>query len=177
MEDHSFSNTGPDDIRSHLFKTAVRIVLLFVTIAAVESFLFGAFTVKDNDMFPQIRAGDLAVFFIPESPKRKDTVIYETDDGFRVGRLAAMPGDTVEQTGSGLLKINGIVQTPQEREGIYDETETKRNDIQYPVRLGKDEFFVLGDNRKTAVDSRVLGKIKRSEIKGVVFILIRRQAV
>lgn len=177
MEKDSFRKSGSTAVRSHLLKAIIRIAAFIAVTAAVNMFLFGAFTVPDNGMFPQIHAGDLMVFFIPEKPGRHDTVIYETSDGLRAGRIAASPGDTVDQTDSGLLKINGILQTVQEREGIYCETETRKGNIRYPFRLGEDEFFILGDNRDSAMDSRVLGKVKKSEIKGVVFMLIRRQAV
>ena len=34
------------------------------------------------------------------------------------------------------------------------------------VTLADDEYFILGDNRIVSLDSRVFGKINRSEIKG-----------
>lgn len=37
-----------------------------------------------------------------------------------------------------------------------------------PIRIPKDKFFVLGDNRSHSVDSRYLGLIARSDWKGTV---------
>lgn len=37
--------------------------------------------------------------------------------------------------------------------------------------LGEDEYFVLGDNRGKSTDSRIFGYIKKSEIRGVLFLI------
>ena len=36
----------------------------------------------------------------------------------------------------------------------------------FKVTLGKNEYFVLGDNRENSTDSRVLGPIDKKQIKG-----------
>lgn len=36
------------------------------------------------------------------------------------------------------------------------------------TKLGKDEYFVMGDNRAQSKDSRSYGPIKLSQIKGIV---------
>ena len=40
------------------------------------------------------------------------------------------------------------------------------------LRIKKGEVFVLGDNRKISLDSRVLGPIKMKDIKGHVVIRV-----
>ena len=38
-----------------------------------------------------------------------------------------------------------------------------------PLTLGKDEFFVLGDNRNRSRDSRIIGPVKMEKIIGRVY--------
>ena len=76
-----------------------------------------------------------------------------------------------------MLEINGILQTIQEREGIFYEAEIRTARPDLPVKLEEDEYYVLGDNRSSAADSRTRGIVRSGDIEGVIFILIRRQGV
>ena len=79
-----------------------------------------------------------------------------------VKRLVALPGDTVAISG-GTLYVNGKeVADPEKMASIPRD---------YPLRqLGEDEYFVIGDNRRTSHDSRSddVGPISRSAIMGKV---------
>ena len=77
----------------------------------------------------------------------------------------------------GEITINGIPLPEQERLGIFSDTKAVETGIRYPVSLESGQYFILGDDRDSARDSRVYGAVDRSDVKGVIFILIRRQAV
>ncbi|MBR2547668.1 MAG: signal peptidase I [Eubacterium sp.] len=164
-------------IRRHIISAVIRAAAAAAVLAAVFTFIFGITSVERNDMFPQIYAGDAAVFFRLGSIGKQDAVIYESPEGPAAGRIAACPGDTVDVTGSGIITINGNMQPVQKRLGIFEETKEKNSAVIYPVILGEDEFFVLGDRREDARDSRIYGCIKRKDIRGVIFLLIRRRTV
>ena len=70
------------------------------------------------------------------------------------------------------MKINGYLQ--QEKE-IYAETLPYTEGISFPITVKEGEYFVLGDNRTNAKDSRIYGMVKQEEIKGVVITLLRRR--
>ena len=92
-----------------------------------------------------------------------------------VKRLVALPGDTVQISG-GHLYVNGeYVEDPEFMASVpYD----------YPLRLlGEDEYFVIGDNRRTSHDSRSadVGPISGDMIMGkavsVIFPFGNRRSV
>lgn len=79
-----------------------------------------------------------------------------------VKRLVALPGDTVEIS-SGVLYVNGEAVTNPEKMGSVPRDYALR-------QLGEDEYFVIGDNRRTSHDSRSddVGPISASAIMGKV---------
>ena len=79
-----------------------------------------------------------------------------------IKRMVALPGDTVEITG-GKLFVNG--------EQVPDPELMGSVPGDYPLRqLGEDEYFMIGDNRRTSHDSRAsdVGPISRDMIMGKV---------
>ena len=79
-----------------------------------------------------------------------------------VKRLVALPGDTVEIRDA-VLYVNG--------EAVPDPEFMASKPGNYPLRkLGPDEYFVVGDNRRTSHDSRAndVGPISSSAIMGKV---------
>ena len=164
-------------IRRCLITTGIRAAASAAALAFVFTFLFGIVTVERNDMFPQLHAGDMAVFFRPVSFAKQDAVVYDSPDGSAAGRILACSGDIVDVADSGQITINGNIMPPQKRLGIYEETERLEGGISYPVVLGEDEYFILGDNRTGARDSRVYGCISKDNVRGVIFLLIRRRMV
>jgi signal peptidase I len=92
--------------------------------------------------------------------QRGDLIIFEWDDGTLLKRLIALPGETVEVK-QGHILINGqIYKEPYEVVPPDYEQE--------PLKLGKDEYFVLGDNRNKSADSHAFGPIKGNTIIGRV---------
>lgn len=78
-----------------------------------------------------------------------------------IKRIVAVPGDSVEISG-GALYVNGI----KEDRG-FDKMEDA-GFVKEQIILGRDEYFVLGDNRNYSSDSREYGVINGNMIKGIL---------
>ena len=98
-------------------------------------------------------------------------MVLEKDGEVQVRRILAVAGDEVNLTEDG-LEINGYLQQESE---IYTETLPYTEGITFPVTVGEEEYFVLGDHRTNAKDSRIYGTVKKEEIKGSVITLLRRR--
>ena len=57
---------------------------------------------------------------------------------------------------------------------IFYRTPRYEDGISYPVKLLKNQYFVLCDYREGAKDSRYFGAVDSREIKGKVITVIRR---
>ena len=88
-----------------------------------------------------------------------------------VCRVIACPGDTVEITEERGLTVNGNSLIEM---NIYSVTRPYEGYMEYPVKLGEGEYFVLSDSRNGGVDSRYFGVVKQEEIQGVVITILRR---
>lgn len=170
MTDRKKKNSIKDDV---LF-LVLKIVVFLALIAIMFFFVFGIFRCGDNMMSPAFKDGDLAIYYrLQKEFQPLDVVVIEKDGETQIRRVVAKSGDSVEITEDG-LKINGYLQ--QETE-IYTETLPYTEGIAFPITLGENEYFVLGDNRSNAKDSRIYGAVKKEEIKGTVITLLRHRGV
>lgn len=161
-----------NSIKEDLLFLVLKIFIFAALLAVTFLFLFGICRVGDNMMSPAFKDGDLAVYYrLQKKFMPSDTVVLEKDGETQVRRIIAAAGDEVNLTEDG-LEINGYLQQEQE---IYTETLPYMGGITFPVTVGQDEYFVLGDHRTNAKDSRMYGIVKKEEIKGAVITLLRRR--
>ncbi len=106
-------------------------------------------------------------------PKRYEIIAfpyrYEQDTYF-VKRIIGLPGEKVRIDAQGTIFINE--EALDEPYGL--ETISQPGFACTPRILGKDEYFVLGDNRNDSIDSRdsEVGLVRRQEIIGRAFFRI-----
>ncbi len=101
------------------------------------------------------------------APKRFEIVVFPNQDNpriFYVKRVIGLPGDTIYIPGDGNVYVNGKL---LKEDYVIDGTENGGN-ASVPLTLGKDEYFVMGDNRQNSTDSRAntIGIIHSGEITG-----------
>ena len=101
-------------------------------------------------------------------PNRLDVVVFERE-GQQPGikRIIGLPGETV-QIKNGSIYINGEL---LKRRTVLVRPRSP-GQPEYPVELGEDEYFLLGDNRESSEDSRFsgIGNIKRENLIGRVWL-------
>lgn len=124
-------------------------------------------------MFPAIQDGDLLLAYrLEETYVRDDAVIYETDGKLTTGRIIAREGDNVRMDDSGTLYVNGTAQSGEIMYPTY-----AKDGIEYPFKVPEGTVFILGDYRTQAYDSRDHGPVPLDDIKGKIFILLRRKGI
>ena len=106
-------------------------------------------------------------------PSRYDTIVFPykyEENTFYIKRIIGLPGEIV-QVKDGYTYINGKKLTSD----IYGrEVMDEPGIAEEPIKLGSDEYFVLGDNRNHSQDSRdpYVGVLKRSDLMGRAFVRI-----
>ena len=137
--------------------------------------VFGLTPVRNDDMMPRLSAGDLMLYYrLNQTWHTQDVVVVKKDGVTYTARIVARGGDTVEITDDAQLKVNDSIVLEND---IYYSTPRYDDNVQYPVTLAEDEFFVLCDYREGAKDSRYFGPVSRSEVKGKVITVLRRSGL
>lgn len=84
-----------------------------------------------------------------------------------IKRVVGVPGDEIDIR-DGEVFVNGKVE-----EGYSFKGKTfGESSLKYPLEVPDGKVFVLGDNREYSLDSRALGLIDYSQLKGKVFLRI-----
>jgi len=119
-----------------------------------------------NSMEPTIMEGQVCTVstqdYVTGNPKRGEVVLFVIDDNSFMLRVIGLPGETITFE-DGVVYIDGmIVNEPYLPEGALTESDTKEFNIL------EDFYFLMGDNRMQASDSRDIGSIPRDAIESKV---------
>lgn len=153
--------------RTYIIGGFTILALLFVLLLRVLA--FEAVVITSGSMQPTLYRGDYTLVdhrvALRGSWGRGDVIIFEAPATWKgpgtslVKRIVALPGEEV-------TLLNGQVLIDNK---VLDETYlTERPDPEdsQRLRLGPDQYFVLGDNRNNSDDSSENGPIAESDIRG-----------
>lgn len=127
---------------SYRKKANIAYISAFVIIIAYilcRVFIITTITVSGPSMIPTFKNGDIVVckkLYDKNDIKTGDIVVFKHDGSMLIKRVAAAPGEKAVVT-----------------------------DIELSDTMGKDEYFLLGDNSSNSKDSRDFGPVKSDDIK------------
>jgi signal peptidase I len=166
-------------------------IAVLLALLASKTFFIGYYRIPQNGMYPGLPAGSRLftakrAYSGASSVKRGDIVVFVREENGQsynyIWRVVALPGDKVEASGEALA-INGQpVQRQRVREAdgstifreqigdasyeVAFDTSPRSRPPDTSVTIPPDHFFVMGDNRFNARDSRKFGPIAFSSIIG-----------
>ena len=135
--------------------------------------VFGLAIVRGGGMSPASGDGDVALTYrLEQAYSANDVIVYRPQSGQQlIGRVVALPGDEVTEDGT--FKVNGSAQPSSNGQS----TAPAESGPAYPLTLGEGQYFVLGDDRMQAVDSREVGAIGINVVEGKVVALLRVRGI
>ncbi|HMM06741.1 MAG TPA: signal peptidase I [Clostridiales bacterium] len=155
----------------HFFPLLPCVLIAFILTIVFHS-MFGIAIVSGKSMEPTLHEGDVILFWkLSRSYEKGEIVLIKTNGQVDyVKRVCAVPNDTVTiDDASGCLFVNG----ERQAEPYIDESTYSKTEVEYPLVLSEQEYFVLGDCRSVSWDSRSYGAVHGEQMDGKVIFLFR----
>lgn len=147
------------------FIRLISAALIVAVCAAVSLFAFQLAIISGDSMLPAYKSYSFVLINKTEKDfHRGDVVAFKCEAGTLIKRIAAEPKDTV-LIADGRLFVNG------EKSALYSGKKIAFAGLaQSEIKLGENEYFVLGDNTDESKDSRyeVVGIVNKSNITGII---------
>lgn len=170
--------TGEINYVKEIVEMVIYIIFVFFTVWVVITFVGQRTEVSGDSMYNTLEDGDnlwidkLSYRF--KDPERYDIVVfpYQNSEVYYIKRIIALPGETIRIDEEGNIYINGEIL--DEDYGYETISPSMIGRADQEIKLGEDEYFVMGDNRNESKDSRFtdVGNIHRDEFEGKVAIRI-----
>lgn len=178
--------------KGKLRETIESIVVALFFALLIRTFVVQAFKIPSGSMEPTLLVGDYLLvtkftygYKIPftkkrifdfKKPERGDIIVFsyplDPDKDF-IKRVIGIEGDEIFIRDK-VVYVNGKrfdVPTAVFRDRMVLPAEISPRDNFGPIRVPKDSYFVMGDNRDSSLDSRFWGFVHLSDIKGKAFII------
>lgn len=161
-------------LKSQIFKRTCKIVLVIIVIASLLlnlfTFIMPVVKYYGTSMSPTLKDGQVLIVNKMAEIKSGDIIAFYYNNKVIVRRVVATGNDQITIDVFGTVSVNG-----KELEEPYIENKTLgQNNMSFPYNIPTNSYFVLGDNRDVAMDSRLaeIGVVTEDRLLGkVVFSL------
>jgi signal peptidase I len=155
-----------------LFQCLIVACLGLASYYLISTYLVQSVKVVGSSMLPTLHDSDHYLLnrwvYHFRSPSRQDIVVIRDPSAkcFSVKRIIGVGGDSVVLK-DGAVYVNGAkLQEPYLSDGTPTYACGKVQE--QLITCGKDQFFLLGDNRMNSADSRIYGPVSRQNILGMI---------
>ena len=159
-------------------------IFLFIFFSFISSYLivfilqlyfFLHYKVKSNSMFPKFKKHEKVVIVINSylyDLKRNDIVLVKHpsyENSVFLSRIKALPNEVISIKDK-IVFINQkrLEEKPYHNDKRVFDTMFSKRDNYNEIKILKDHYFLLSDNRDSSFDSRNLGLVNREHILGKV---------
>ncbi|MBA2679305.1 MAG: signal peptidase I [Ktedonobacteraceae bacterium] len=151
--------------RSHLARDIIETLALVLLLFLVIHFAIQNYHVQNISMQPTLNDTEFVLVnkmaYLFHAPERGDIIVFHappnTAQDF-IKRIIGIPGDTVTVDSSHVW-VNGVLLKEPYISSSF-------SPIANTWKMGKDQYFVMGDNRPASDDSRSWGLVPKSFIVG-----------
>ena len=162
-----------DETKQSLWEIIKFAVITVAIVVPVRAYVAQPFIVSGSSMVPTFENGEYLVIdefsYLLRGPNRGEVIVFrypKDPSKFFIKRVIGLPNETLKLTPSGVTAIK-----EDGTEVKIDESYIKNQSLpDQTIKLGSNEYFVMGDNRPESLDSRVWGPVTSNLIKGRVLL-------
>lgn len=149
-----------------LRSTFFALVIVSAFSVLIATLFLPVLQIYGNSMSPVLSEGDIVVSVKGGNYNTGNIIAFYYNNHILVKRVIAVSGQWVDIDNNGNVYVdNKLLDEPYLVEKSYGES-----DIKYPYQVPEGSLFVMGDNRKTSIDSRKseVGCVSKDEIVGKI---------
>jgi len=153
------------------FRRTVNVLLAVAgVVIVISTFFFSVLRVTGESMKPTLEPGQIVLAAKHTQFSRGDLVAFYYNNRILLKRVIALEGDQVVIDNDGSVTVNGVLLN----EPYISEKSLGECDLEFPYQVPEGKIFVMGDHRKTSIDSRSdsVGCISEEYIVGKLFVSI-----
>lgn len=164
-------------ILKEILSTSIYLLVVLLITYLIVNFVGQRTEVVGSSMESTLSHGDNLIVdkitYRFKNPERYDIIVFPFQyekNTYYIKRIIGLPGETVRIDSEGVIYINDRELTEYYGREIIGDPGIARDEI----TLGKDEYFVMGDNRNNSTDSRdpSVGNIHKKDILGRAWLRI-----
>ncbi|MGB9726609.1 MAG: signal peptidase I [Minisyncoccia bacterium] len=148
--------------------------IAFLIVVPVRAFIIQPFIVHGSSMEPNFYTRDYLIIdeisYRFRSPQRYEVIVFKAPNRpsqYYIKRIIALPNETIEIKNNKIFITNAKGKTFELKETYLANNNTSGN---ISLKLGPNQYFVLGDNRLASYDSRNWGPLDKNLIIGRVWL-------
>lgn len=149
-----------ETVKKNYIKEFLPYFMIILVVVLIKTFVVSPIRVNGASMDPTLNDKDIMLLdeisYRFSDSERFDIVVVKEEDEYLIKRVIGLPGETVEYKNDKLYIDGKYVKEDFKHKETFD----------FSTTLGKDEYFIMGDNRTNSTDSRVFGPISRDKIMG-----------
>ena len=136
-------------------------VIVVIVVLMIKAFVVTPIRVNGPSMNDTLKNNDIMILdeisYKFSGIERFDIVVIKYDDDFLIKRVIGLPDEEIEYKDN-ILYVNG-----KKVKENFSHAETE--DIE-KIKIPKNEYYVLGDNRINSTDSRIIGTVSIDDFLG-----------
>ena len=153
-----------------LKSTVYALVVVAAVAVLIATLILPVVQITGTSMEPVLKEGEIVVLVKNVKLQRGDLCAFYYSNKVLIKRVIGLPGDYIEIDPEGTVYVNG-----EELEEPYILKKALGEcDIEFPYQVPESNYFVMGDQRETSIDSRstVIGCVSNDQMVGRIIFRI-----
>lgn len=152
--------------RAILWNTIHTLILVAAVAVFAANVWIPVFRIRGNSMAPTLNEQEIVVAVKKSSFAQGDLVAFYIGNKLLIKRNIAGPGQVVDIDQDGMVYVDG----ERLEEDYITEPAFGDCNIEFPYQVPENRYFMMGDHRKTSVDSRntAVGCVSEEQIVGKI---------
>ena len=156
--------------RKIIKSTIYSLVVVAAVAVLIATLVLPVLQISGTSMEPTLNNSEIVILLKSNNLKRGDLCAFSYSNKILIKRVIGLGNDVIVIDDDGNVFVNNtLLDEPYINEKALGEC-----DIEFPFTVPENEYFLMGDQRLTSVDSRstVIGCINKEQIIGRLFLKI-----